>query len=271
MSKPKIIDDTNLPRNKVRIPTKTINACEYVAIHYKGVVADDVGLYGSGYGGHFDIKHNGEIHQNAPITATIWAVGAAKPWTQLHPYARNNNTISIEANCFCDGNASSINDPKWYYTDATQESMARVAAWLLFDVLRYPLNKQTIEAYLLRHGDITSKPCPAPYFAAAGYKTNWGWQEFKNRVFEIAVKDRKGSNYMFEVKQIKKGSRGADVTLWQRLLYSYGINGADGKPIARDGIFGNNTDSATRVFQTTYGLGVDGIVGPITWNKGLGV
>lgn len=257
---------------KAQIPSKTVNEHKYVAIHYKGVVADATGLYGGGYGGHFDVTHNGSIYQNANITDTIWAVGAGSSWKQVHPVARNQNTISIEGNCYCDGNASSIHDPKWYYTEETQESMAQLAAYLLFDVLKYPLNKQTVETYLLRHGDITTKPCPACYFAAEGYKTNWGWQAFKNRVFEIAVKNHDGgTNYMFSVKQIKKGDRGNDVLLWQRLLYAYGINGADGKSIARDGIFGNNTDSATRVFQTTYGLAVDGIVGPKTWAKGLGV
>jgi peptidoglycan hydrolase-like protein with peptidoglycan-binding domain len=33
-----------------------------------------------------------------------------------------------------------------------------------------------------------------------------------------------------------------------------------------DGIFGPQTDSVVRDFQTFCGLGVDGIVGPITWN-----
>lgn len=273
--KPNIIDDREKFKNQ--IPTKTVNEHRFVAVHYKGVTADVTGLYGGGRGGHFDIKHNGEIHQNADITATIWAVGAPEPWVYIHPVARNQNTISIEANCYCDGNSSSIYDPKWYFTNETQESMAQTAAWLLFDVLGYPLTKQTIESYLLRHGDITTKPCPNPYFASVGYKTNWGWEKFKSRVLEIGVNDRKGSDYMFDVKQIKKGDRSADVELWQRILFSNKLKGKDGKQIAIDGIFGDNTDFATRNFQKANkdaegkALAVDGIVGPKTWASGLGV
>ena len=276
MKQPTIIDDRNLPRNKNQIPSQTVNQHKFVAIHYKGVTADDVGLYGGGYGGHFDIKHDGKIHWNADITATIWAVGAGS-WKQVHPTARNFNTVSIEANCYCDGNAKSIYDPQWYYTNETQESMAQLCAWLLFEVLKYPVSAQSVNSYLLRHGDITTKPCPNPYFSSVGYKTNWGWERFKKRVLEIGEADQKGTDYMFDVKQIKKGDKSADVELWQRILVSNDLKGKDKKKIAIDGIFGDNTDYATRNFQKankdTNGkaLAVDGIVGKKTWQAGLGV
>lgn len=274
--KPNIIDDRAKYINQ--IPSKVQNQHKYVAVHYKGVTADVTGLYGGGRGGHFDIKHNGEIHQNADITATIWAVGAPEPWVYIHPAARNQNTISIEANCFCDGDAKSIYDKKWYYSTETQESMAQTAAWLLFDVLKYPITAQTVSAYLLRHGDITTKPCPNPYFNSVGYKTNWTWDQFRKRVLEIGQSWQKGgSDYMFDVKQIKKGDRSKDVELWQRILFSNKLKGSNNKQIAIDGIFGDNTDAATRKFQSANkdssgkDLAVDGIVGPKTWQAGLGV
>jgi peptidoglycan hydrolase-like protein with peptidoglycan-binding domain len=34
-----------------------------------------------------------------------------------------------------------------------------------------------------------------------------------------------------------------------------------------DGIFGPKTETATKAFQKTVGLGVDGIVGPLTWKQ----
>jgi peptidoglycan hydrolase-like protein with peptidoglycan-binding domain len=34
-----------------------------------------------------------------------------------------------------------------------------------------------------------------------------------------------------------------------------------------DGTFGDKTDAAVRRFQKTVGIGVDGIVGPITWRE----
>ena len=55
-------------------------------------------------------------------------------------------------------------------------------------------------------------------------------------------------------------NRGVDVQAIQFLLRHRGYS------IAADGIFGSGTDSAVRDFQSKHGLGVDGIVGPNTWN-----
>ena len=68
--------------------------------------------------------------------------------------------------------------------------------------------------------------------------------------------------------QMKKGAK-SDVVKWmqQRLVYlgySVGKYGADG-------IFGKDTDSAVRKFQKARGLAIDGIVGPKTWSKLLGL
>ena len=53
---------------------------------------------------------------------------------------------------------------------------------------------------------------------------------------------------------IKKGSKGDDVRVLQRILN-----------LVDDGIFGEITDEAVREFQATHGLGIDGIVGKLTW------
>lgn len=57
------------------------------------------------------------------------------------------------------------------------------------------------------------------------------------------------------------GNRGADVLAIQHLLAHHGI------PVSADGVFGPATDSAVRSFQSSAGLGVDGIVGPATWGR----
>jgi GH25 family lysozyme M1 (1,4-beta-N-acetylmuramidase) len=53
---------------------------------------------------------------------------------------------------------------------------------------------------------------------------------------------------------------GDDVTDLQTRLAGRGV---DPGPI--DGVFGPLTDAAVRAFQTAVGIGIDGIVGPVTW------
>ena len=62
---------------------------------------------------------------------------------------------------------------------------------------------------------------------------------------------------MMEFKRnLKRGSRGADVREVQRALHCIA-----------DGIFGNITDEAVRDWQAAHGLAVDGIVGRNTWDS----
>lgn len=62
---------------------------------------------------------------------------------------------------------------------------------------------------------------------------------------------------------IRRGDRGEYVTLAQVKLkdagYDIGKSGADG-------IFGAATQTAVKNFQRDHGLGVDGVVGPMTWD-----
>jgi peptidoglycan hydrolase-like protein with peptidoglycan-binding domain len=62
------------------------------------------------------------------------------------------------------------------------------------------------------------------------------------------------------IVQVATGSAGEAVTAAQELL----AGKASG--LAADGIFGPETEKATREFQQEAGLAVDGIVGPNTWN-----
>ena len=55
---------------------------------------------------------------------------------------------------------------------------------------------------------------------------------------------------------LKKGSRGEDVKAVQRALHCY-----------PDGIFGEITEEAVKDWQELHGLGVDGIVGRLTWES----
>ena len=61
---------------------------------------------------------------------------------------------------------------------------------------------------------------------------------------------------------LRRGDRGDNVTKLQNILNAKGFNAGNA-----DGIFGENTENAVKAFQQAYGLSVDGIVGPDTWNS----
>lgn len=71
-----------------------------------------------------------------------------------------------------------------------------------------------------------------------------------------------------ELKVLRKGAKGNTVKAMQILLIGYGCYcGGYGA----DGDFGSGTESAVRDFQRKKGLTPDGICGPKTWAKLLGV
>ena len=88
--------------------------------------------------------------------------------------------------------------------------------------------------------------------------------------YDVEVKEEtkteEGCNV--NVPVLRKGSKGNAVKAMQTLLigykYSCGAYGADGD-------FGSATDSAVRRYQKDHGLVIDGICGPATWRKLLGV
>ena len=66
---------------------------------------------------------------------------------------------------------------------------------------------------------------------------------------------------VYDMPQIKKGSKGKAVKIWQIIL---GFTGDD-----VDGDFGEQTETATENWQKNKGLTVDGIVGKNSWKAGL--
>ena len=67
------------------------------------------------------------------------------------------------------------------------------------------------------------------------------------------------------VVQVRKGSTGNAVKAVQEVMKFHDQSGGEGPPIHVDGIFGPQTDSWVRGFQTALGIASDGIVGPLTW------
>ena len=69
----------------------------------------------------------------------------------------------------------------------------------------------------------------------------------------------------FPGRYMKLGMSGADVAMYQSRMIQRGWNDLRAHGGA-DGNFGPATDTVTRQFQSEKSLGVDGIVGPATWN-----
>ena len=66
-------------------------------------------------------------------------------------------------------------------------------------------------------------------------------------------------NEVYDMPEIKQGSKGNVVKIWQ-VIVGAGV----------DGDFGPKTLTATKNFQKNHSLMVDGIVGPKSWKAGLG-
>ena len=254
VEKPVIID--RITANLGEVPAHNANSHQYLAIHYLGVNGENPDLYGGGYGGHFYVSKTGVCYQAARVTDKLWHVGASSGFKYVHPYARNTNTIGIECGTYSVGS-------KWYFTEATQEACAHLAAWIMS---QYGIPMEN----LLRHGDITTKHCPSPYVDNPGDGSNWTWQQFKAKVKSYLDGAESEDTYMVEFEKVHMGSSGADVKTLQTMLYAMGFVGADGQALGVDGDFGKNTDFAVREFQKINNLEVDGWCGPLTWAKLFG-
>lgn len=261
VEKPNIIN--RVKENAWQVPYHNENSAEYLAIHYLGVNGENPDLYDNGYGGHFYVSKTGQCYQAALVSDEIWHVGRGG-YEYIHPKARNYNTIGIECATFT-ASGRDKDEETWYFTEATQEACAKLAAWIL-DHYKIPFD------HLLRHGDITTKNCPSPYKRDSGKGSNWTWEQFKERVksyLEGAESVRKGE-YMTSFVNVHKGVNGADALTVQRLLYAQGYKGADGKALKLDGDFAANSEHALKEFQKAHGLTVDGDCGPNTWARLLG-
>lgn len=240
VEKPYIID--RIAENEWQVPYHNANDAEYLAIHYLGVNGENPDLYDNGYGGHFYVAKTGQCYQAAKVSDELWHVGRGG-YEYIHPYARNKNTIGIECATY------SIGD-RWFFTQATQESCAHLAAWIM-SKYNIPMD------HLLRHGDITTKHCPSPYIDNPGDGPNWDWDEFRARVAEYLIDDA--------------GPKG--LTPAQRIVASgqrHSIN-FTGVTILVDGIRGRETTrNMIRCLQEAAnrdwgaGLQVDGFKGPKT-------
>ena len=80
--------------------------------------------------------------------------------------------------------------------------------------------------------------------------------------------DEKEGECVVNIKVLRKGVKGNEVKAMQTLLIGYGYScGTSGV----DGSFGPATENAVKAYQNYNNLSVDGVCGPKTWAKLLGV
>ena len=261
VEKPNIIN--RVKENAWQVPYHYENSAEYLAIHYLGVNGENPDLYNNGYGGHFYVSKTGQCYQAALVSDEIWHVGRGG-YEYIHPKARNYNTIGIECATFT-ASGRDKDEETWYFTEATQEACAKLAAWIL-DHYKIPFD------HLLRHGDITTKNCPSPYKRDSGKGSNWTWDEFKAKVksYLEGAESVREDVYMVEFKVIGKGDNNEDVGTAQKLLNADGYTDPNGNPLKVDNDFGGNTAYAVGEFQKDNGLEADKVIGPKTWARLFG-
>ncbi len=96
-------------------------------------------------------------------------------------------------------------------------------------------------------------------------ETTWNYlnelyrQESGNAIFNLGEQPYGGT-------PLREGSRGLEVRYIQAALERIRVREQSIPPVAVDGVFGRDTDSAVRRFQEIAGLTPDGIVGRDTWN-----
>ena len=219
----------------------------------------------AGIGYHFFVRKDGNIYRGRPENT----VGA-------HASGGNVDSVGV---CF-EGDY----DVEQTMPDAQKQAGKELVAYLKS---KYHVSR------VKKHSEITPTGCPGRYFpfneiagvaasviiptqtavpaptpAAKGSTSIAELQAECNRQGFSAQKvdGIAGPITLAGCPMVKKGASG-NITRWiQNKLNSLGYNCG-----AADGIFGQNTKNAVIAYQKAKGLGVDGIVGPRTWSKLLGL
>lgn len=211
----------------------------------------------SGMGYHFLVRKDGTVQRGRPEGA----VGA-------HASGSNSDSIGI---CF-EGDYDVEIMP-----DVQKNAGKQLVAWVKS---KYGISK------VQKHRDVYNTACPGakfPFAEIAGASgsvdvTTSQPAQVSGEIAELQaecnrqgfssqkVDNMPGPITLAGCPMVKKGAEG-NITRWvQRKLNALGYNCG-----SVDGIFGVNTKAAVMAFQRARGLSADGIVGPKTWSKLLGL
>lgn len=189
-----------------------------------------------------------------------------RAWTSSN---RDNDNVAVTIEVANDGGA-----PDWHISD---KALAKTID-LCEDICRRngikKLNFTGDRAgNLTMHKYFANTQCPGPYLES---KFQYIADEVNKRLGDHTSSEPAGdpSEEKVSVKDVtalpmlRRGSKGASVKALQILLigyrYSCGQYGADGD-------FGGGTEGAVKKYQGAHDLDADGVVGPMTWAKLLGL
>lgn len=147
--------------SKGRAITRDKSKVKYIAIHNTGDIGDTARGEGAYFkknnkryaGAHFFIDRNGNIVKSVPMNFTAWSVGGNKYSNcsktgggTKYGVCTNANSVSIELCDIVD------QDPSEKQITATK--------WLIGYIRSHGCKNAT---NIIRHFDVTGKPCPARY------------------------------------------------------------------------------------------------------------
>ncbi len=241
---------------------------EFVVVHDGTPQDTTAGDYYVRYRDYIKNVASSEIYATWPRASIIANVLAIQSFTLNRVYTewyRNkgyNFTVT----------SSTAFDQKWINGRNYYESISQAVDEVFDSYLSRPNVRQPI---LTQYCDGERTRCP-------GWMTQWGSKELGEKGYDAIeilryfYGDDMYINFAEEVSGIPSsypgypldiGSVGEDVAKIQEQLNRISDNFPLIPKIAADGIFGERTQNAVKVFQSVFGLTQDGIVGSRTWYK----
>lgn len=241
---------------------------EFVVVHDGTPQDTTAGDYYVRYRDYIKNVASSEIYATWPRASIIANVLSIQSFTLNRVYTewyRNkgyNFTIT----------SSTAFDQKWINGRNYYESISQAVDEVFDSYLSRPNVRQPI---LTQYCDGERTKCP-------GWMTQWGSKELGEKGYDAIeilryfYGDDMYINFAEEVSGIPSsypgypldiGSVGEDVAKIQEQLNRISDNFPLIPKIAADGIFGERTQNAVKVFQSVFGLTQDGIVGSRTWYK----
>lgn len=176
--------------------SRALSSVKYIVLHYTAVNGDtaknEASYFSRNYsryaGAHFFVDQGGVIAQSIALNVTAWSVGGAKYYgtnPQYYGSCTNFNSVSIE---MCD----QVNK------DASTKQIEAVK-WLIKHIQSQCPNAKTI----IRHYDVTGKPCPARYLDVVKWtalknavtgKADASTTSYRVKIIETAVVRKKPSS-----------------------------------------------------------------------------